>query len=321
MTRTSVWPESDPFLFLEDLDSPAARAWVDEQNMRTYDEWRDGPLYDDLVVKLERAFLPAERPVIPARCKDWAYDVWTDANHPKGLWRRTSWKSWREGSPDWQRILDFDALGEAEGTSWILADLAVLYPDGDRALILLSPDGGDSVVVREYDIEQRRFVDDGFVIEAGGKHSIGWIDRDTVYVGWDGGGDTLTRSGYPREVRRWTRGTSLARAPVVFQGEFDDISVDGCYDPVEQRHGMCRGVDLFDSHVYHVSGDGGWTRYDVPVHVAVGAWKGWLLLQPRLDWECDGATHANGSLLAVREQAFLAGSRDLITLFARTPMT
>ncbi|AUT59445.1 prolyl oligopeptidase family serine peptidase [Paraburkholderia terrae] len=322
MTRTSIWPDSpDPFLFLEAFDNPAARGWVDEQNARTHAAWCSGPLYDDLLAKLERAFLPSERPVIPARMKDWAYDVWTDADNPKGLWRRTSWASWRDRASDWRTLVDFDALGRAEGTPWMLSDLAILHPDGDRALILLSPDGGDSVVVREFDIERRRFVRDGFVIEPAGKHAVEWIDRDTVYVGWDGGDDTVTRSGYPREVRRWVRGTSLADSPVVFRGEFDDVSVDGAYDPIEQRHTMFRDVGFQDSHTYHLSDDGNWTRYDVPAHVAVGAWNGWLLLQPRLDWTCGGSTHANGGLLAVREQAFLAGNRDFVPLFKPTGTT
>lgn len=323
MTHTPVWPDKpDSHLFLEDLESPAANAWVEGQNARTHEAWRQGALHDELVARLQRAFLPRERPVIPSRLKAWAYDVWTDADNPRGLWRRTSWASWREGAPDWQTLIDFDELGRKEGVPWVVDGVSILYPEGDRALIQLSPDGGDSVIAREFDIGQSRFVEDGFVIGQAGKHRVGWIDRDTVYAGWDGGDDTVTRSGYPREVRRWVRGTPLSEAPVVFQGEFDDVSVAGAYDPIDKRHTMYRGIDSFDSYSYHASDDGGWTRYEVPAHVVVGAWNGWLLLQPRLDWEADdGTLHASGSLLAIREDAFLAGSRDLIALFVPTDMT
>ena len=101
MMCTSIRPDSpDPYLYLEELESPAASAWVDEQNARAQAAWRGGALHDDLVDKLQRAFLPRERPVIPSRAGKWAYDVWTDADNPRGLWRRTSWASWREGTPD-----------------------------------------------------------------------------------------------------------------------------------------------------------------------------------------------------------------------------
>lgn len=45
------------------------------------------------------------------------------------------------------------------------------------------------------------------------------------------------------------------------------------------------------------------------------------MLEPRLDWDCDGVRHAGGSLLAIREQAFLAGAREFTTLFAPRPTT
>ena len=67
--------------------------------------------------------------------------------------------------------------------------------------------------MREFDIDNQRFVPDGFAIAVPGKHTASWIDRDTLYVGWDNGEATLTRSGYPREVRRWARGTALDDAP------------------------------------------------------------------------------------------------------------
>ena len=148
-----------------------------------------------------------------------------------------------------------------------------------------------------------------------GKHTVSWIDRDTVYVGWDKGGKTLTRSGYPREVRRWSRGAALAEAPVVFSGEFDDISVDANYDPIDLRHTVVRSVDFFDSETYYLDAAGVWQRYDVPAHVAVGGWEGWLLLEPRLDWSCEDGHYPGGALLAIREREFLAGERRFVTLF------
>ncbi|OAJ53627.1 peptidase S9 [Paraburkholderia ginsengiterrae] len=323
------WPLSpDPFLSLEVLDDPGALAWVERQNARTRAAWCSGVDFESLRQRLADAYLPRERPVIPDRWKDWAYDLWQDERNPKGIWRRTPWAAWRGGQPDWQNLLDFDALGAAEGTPWVCVELDILYPDGDRALITLSPGGSDALVVREFDIDTQRFVGDGFAIEKAGKHTASWIDRDTLYVGWDNGRKTLTRSGYPREVRRWARGTALADAPVVFKGAFADIGVEAHYDPVEQRHTVASSVDFFDSQTYYLEGAQGahgavdaWRRYDLPAHVAVGGWQGWLLLEPRLDWVCNGVSFPGGALLAIREEAFLRGERDVLPLFTPTPRT
>jgi prolyl oligopeptidase len=320
------WPFSpDPFLALEALDDPDALAWVERQNARTRAAWCSGASFEALRQRLADAYLPRERPVIPDRWMDWAYDLWQDERNPKGIWRRTTWAAWRSGVPVWQNLLDFDALGAAEGTPWVCVELDILYPDGDRALITMSPGGSDAQVVREFDIDAQRFVDDGFVIAKAGKHTASWIDRDTLYVGWDNGRKSLTRSGYPREVRRWTRGTALADAPVVFRGAFGDIGVEAHYDPVERRHTVVSSVDFFDSHTYYLDGADGaadaWRQYDVPAHVAVGGWQGWLLLEPRLDWHCDGAHYPGGALLAIREDAFLRGEREVVPLFTPTPLT
>lgn len=326
MPVTSPWPaEADPFLSLESLDDPAAMAWVEAQNARTRSAWQGGARFEALEKRLAQAYLPRERPVIPSRWQEWAYDLWEDEDNPKGLWRRAKWADWRARKPQWETLIDFDALGAAEGMPWVCAGIDILYPDGDRALIQLSDGGADAVTVREFDLARRVFVDGGFAIEKEGKHIVSWIDRDTVYVGWDAGGKlgkkALTRSGYPREVRRWTRGTRLADAPVVFRGEFDDISVEGDYDPVEKRHDVVRSVDFFDSFTYRLDEHDQWQRYDVPSHVAVGAWHGWLLLEPRLDWTLGEDTWAGGSLLAIREDAFLAGERKVTPLFTPTPVT
>ncbi|KAF1051896.1 MAG: hypothetical protein GAK41_01196 [Burkholderia gladioli] len=140
-------------------------------------------------------------------------------------------------------------------------------------------------------------------------------------MSWERDDEAVTDAGYPYEVRRWTRGTALEDAPVVFRGERDDISAGAGFDPVGQRHTAWRSVDFFDVHTYRLGAGGQWLRYDVPAHVVVGFWHGWLVLEPRLDWACEGALHAGGSLLAIREDAFLAGSRTFATLFAPGPST
>jgi prolyl oligopeptidase len=66
-----------------------------------------------------------------------------------------------------------------------------LKPKFDRCLISLSPDGGDAVTVREFDIPGKSFVKDGFDLPVA-KTEVSWIDDDTIYVGTDFGPGTMT---------------------------------------------------------------------------------------------------------------------------------
>ena len=41
---------------------------------------------------------------------DWLYNFWRDAANPRGLWRRTTLDSYRTDAPDWEVVIDLDAL-------------------------------------------------------------------------------------------------------------------------------------------------------------------------------------------------------------------
>ena len=42
---------------------------------------------------------------------------WVDANHKRGLWRVSPLAA--AGKPQWRTLIDVDALGKAEGKSWV----------------------------------------------------------------------------------------------------------------------------------------------------------------------------------------------------------
>lgn len=297
----------DPYLALESSDNSDTHAWVDAQNARSLQAWGQGNQYETLLQKLATAYLPPDLPPVPTRHGEWAFDLLIDDMHPRGLWRRAGWEDWRHGMPRWQDLIDVDALDAQDGVPWQLADIEVIYPEYDRALITLSPGGGDACIVREFDIERGIWVEDGFAIEMPGKHSISWIDRDTVYVSWDHGEAMRTRAGYPREVRRWQRGVPIAEAPVTFRANIHDISVSAGYDPQAGRHllWVCAASDLLRS--YRLDEAGQWQRYDMAEHVEVTPWKDWLLLTPRKRWQAGDSEYAAGTLLAITEAAYLAG--------------
>ena len=114
---------------------------------------------------------------------------WTDGEHPRGIWRRTTLQSFRSGSPDWETVLDVDALNKAEGESWVYKGRDV-FDDDTRVLLKLSRGGADATVVREFNLDSKSFVDSasgGFVIPEA-KTRVGWKDKDTLLVGASRGG-------------------------------------------------------------------------------------------------------------------------------------
>src|SRR6202041_3226957 len=95
-----------------------------------------------------------------------------------------------------------------------------------RAILRLSRGGGDAVVLREFDIPSKRFIEDGFGLPEA-KGGASWLDRDTLLVSSALGAGMATRSGYARTVRLWRRGEAFEQARVIFETTFDRMHVIG----------------------------------------------------------------------------------------------
>ncbi len=223
MTDATPHAETDdPYLWLEDVSGEEALTWVRERNDETLASLATGQRFEDLKAGIRAVLDSDERIPYVHRRGDRLYNFWQDATHPRGLWRRTTLDSYRTADPDWEILLDVDALGAEESENWVWQGAAVLRPDFRRCLVQLSRGGADASVVREFDLEEKAFVEDGFVLPEA-KTNVGWIDLDTIYVGTDFGPGSLTNSGYPRVAKVWRRGTPLSEAVTVYEGKPDDV--------------------------------------------------------------------------------------------------
>jgi prolyl oligopeptidase len=214
----------DPYLWLEDINGARAVAQVQQWNRATEDLLTHSAAYEQYRARA-LAILDDERHIAEpeAILGDQVTNHWVDAKNPRGLWRVASLSSYVAGKPQWRTLIDVDALGKAEGKSWVWHGANCLAPDYRRCLVSLSPGGTDADVVREFDMPTGRFVPDGFAL-ADAKSNSTWVDRDHLLVATDYGKGSLTTSGYPRVVKLWTRGTPLASAKTVFTGETADVS-------------------------------------------------------------------------------------------------
>ncbi|MEV4350083.1 prolyl oligopeptidase family serine peptidase [Actinoplanes sp. NPDC049596] len=288
----------DPYRWLEDLDGPEVVAWIGERNAETLDKLSgDGRLREALREVLDSK----ERIAFPGwRGDGFYYNFWTDADHPRGLWRRTTAGQFRLEEPEWEVLIDVDALNRAEGANWTWGGAQVLKPGYDRCLVRLSRGGADATVVREFDLVARAFVDGFELPEA--KSDVGWIDADHIYVGTDFGPGSLTSSGYARVVKQWRRGTPLTEAELVFEGEHDDVGVDAWHDPTPgfERDFVVRYLDIFRREYFLRRADGELERIDVPDDASCEAHREWLLIKLRSPWTVGDTTHPAGCLLVRR---------------------
>ncbi len=309
----------DPYLWLEEVDSPQARAWVEARNAETRSALCDARFEQDRATLLELLNAPDRIPWIAQRGRH-VYNFWQDEQHPKGLWRRTTLANYRGADPAWEVLLDVDALAKAEGENWVWRGCISLPPEHRRGLVQLSRGGADAMVTREFDLTTKRFVDDGFVLPET-KFGATWLDADTLLVAATLGGDGYaTTSGYPRTVRRWRRGTPFEAAPVVFECERAEMLVWGWREqsPKKPRTYFIKRTDFEHSELYLEGEDGSLRLLDIPRDVHVYIEDNWLILNLRSDWRLGDRRYPAGALMLIDIETFLAGGRDFAVLFEPT---
>ena len=314
-------PDADPYLWLEDVGGEKPLAWVRERNAECVAAIGQGEAF----VAREQRLLSildskAKIPYI-SKIGGHFYNFWRDAAHQKGLWRRTTLAEYRKEEPAWETVLDLDALAAAEGENWVWHGATVLEPEGRLCLVSLSRGGADADVVREFDLSTKAFVTGGFTLPEA-KSRVAWRSRDSLFVASDFGPGSLTSSGYPRTVREWTRGTPLAEAPVVYEGQPDDMVVSAWRDltPGFDRDVVIRQKTFYSNEMFVRHGRQ-FVKIDKPDDANATVHREWLLIELRSDWAVDGMVFAAGSLLAADCDRFLAGDRTLHVLFTPTPRT
>ncbi len=309
--------DEDPYRWLEDVTGTAALAWVADRSAKTIGELSGGTRFQDLRTEIRQVLDADDRIPFVGRRGAYLYNFWQDADHPRGLWRRTTLEQYRRARPEWDVLLDVDALAGQENESWVWQGATVLRAGGYRlALVELSRGGADASVVREFDLEERSFVEDGFRLPEA-KTDVGWIDAGQIYVATNFGPGSLTSSGYPRVVKQWRRGTALPEATVVYEGQPQDVSVHAFHDPTDgfERDFVVRSIDFYRSQWWLRTGRGELVPIAVPHDASVDVHREWLLVRTRSPWTVGGIGYLAGALLAAPFEAFLAGDRELTVLF------
>ncbi len=307
-------PQQDPYIWLEEARSPEALEWVASENERTLAALETDPRFAQLKAEALAIFDSEDRIPFVSFRPDGLYNFWQDKANPKGLLRRTTLESYRTEKPEWEIILDVDALAKAEGKEWVYQGSTCLPPALNKCMIALSDGGEDATIMREFDTATKQFVEGGFVLDAKSQGGVDWIDADTLLVSRGFGEGTLTESEYPFTSRVWTRGTPIVDAPEIFRGEPTDVSSSAFLlrdnDAVIHARMARRGISFHESE-YFVEKDGEWLALDIPKKASpFGIVDGHLLYSTKVDWTVDGQTFPADSLIAVDLEEWKANPND-----------
>ena len=305
----------DPYLWLEPFASPRISDWIKTHNDQTFAALEADPRYKlfyDQALGIAEA---KDRNPTGSFIGGKIYNFWQDADHVRGIWRRTSADSYATAAPEWETVLDLDALSATENANlvWNGADCA--RPAERRCLVSLSDGGEDAVTVREFDLATNSFVTDGFMLPKG-KQEVSWVNENELLVSREWTPGLLTKSGYAYVVKSLKRSQPLASAREVYRGTVDDVAASG--GVIRDGQGKTlpfvqRGTDFFHNETYVLTAKGP-KRLIMPAKAnLVDMIHGRVIIQSQEEWTPVGSkkTFPAGSLLSVDLAALLADPAHL----------
>ena len=213
--------QSDENTWLEDIHGERQLAWVKKENARTAAVLEKDSHFAPLEADALKVLQSPERLATPTFRGGTVYNTWQDNEHVRGIVRRTTLEDYLQEKPQWETVLDYDALSKAEKQSWVGEGLTCLQPDEEVCLAELSAGGEDAETLREINLKTGKFVEGGFVLPRS-KQTAAWVDNDTILIARDWGPGTMSDAGYAITVRAWKRDTPLDSAQEVFRGEKQD---------------------------------------------------------------------------------------------------
>lgn len=308
--NAAIQAEEEALLWAEEVEGEQALAFATAQNERSLARLQSDPRYQQLFDSaLEILESDARIPYVGVRGGE-LWNFWRDANNRHGLWRRTTLESYMSEATEWDVVLDLDALAAAEGRNWVWQGSSCLSPEYRHCMITLSDGGSDAAHIREWDMETRSFVEDGFVIPET-KGSVAWIDENTLLIATALDPAEVTTSGYPFVVKRWTRGTPIQSAETVISGAASDVGVwparfqqaDGTF------YLLATQAETFFESVYWLLPDnaqGEPIRLPLPRKVSPRALFGdQLVFSIEEDWTPEGSatTYPQGAVLSISMSA------------------
>lgn len=319
-TQTISVSDTDPFLWLEEIDSDRALDWVRSQNKRSLKTLESQPLFETLYEANKTILNADDRIAYVSQMGGYLYNFWRDAEHVRGIYRRTTLASYQTENPDWEIVLDVDALAKKENENWVYKGMNCRQPVYDRCLVNLSRGGADATVSREFDLQNKTFIEDGFYLPEA-KSGISWVSENQLLVGTDFGQDSVTDSGYPKIIKLWQRGETLDQAETVFTGNQSDVGVWPItfFDEDQQYLMIRQSMSFYTGYQYILDEEFKPNKLNIPVDADIaGLINGQLLINIKSDLALTDRIYKQGSLVSTPLSALIVGHNEFQLILAPT---
>jgi len=301
--------QPDKYVWLEDINGERQMGWVKSENARTAAVLEKDLHFAPLEAEALKVLESPERLPEPQFHAGVVYNTWRDAEHVRGIVRRTTLRDYLTPEPKWETVLDYDALSREEKQSWVEKGMACLDPEDELCLAALSAGGEDAITLREFNLKTGKFVQGGFQLSRG-KQFVEWVDKDTLLVGRDWGPGTISEAGYPVTVREWRRGEPLESAKEVFRGDVKDNGYGDAATVLRDGQGhmavmVDKSMTTFETEHY-LRTPAGYKKLGLPRKADVNALlDGQLIVTLNEDWTPEGLTNgiAQGSVVALQLNA------------------
>ncbi len=288
---------NDQYLWLEEVEGQKALEFARKHNEETLGHFKKNPMFARVEKEVRKISLADDRMPSVYFIGSELYNFWQDKKHVQGIWRKTTLQSYKTQNPQWETILDLDALSKKEKETWVWHGTELLEPERDRALVYLSRGGKDAHIIREFDMKAKKFITSGFTVPEA-KSSAAWMNKDQVIITTDFGPNSMTNSGYPRIVKLWQRGTPLSSAKEIFQAQTTDMSAFSFLqkNPEGKYLFHSRRISFYESENTYEDGQGKRTLLPFPRTAEFeGVFKEYLLVSLKEDW----GPYKKGTLLSL----------------------
>jgi prolyl oligopeptidase len=284
--------------FLDEYGHRTAK-WIEERDSQTLNQLRADSRFAAFESEAANILTDPDR-FSPVTFMDaHVYQYWQTHDKPFGVWRRTPTGDYLAGTPNWETVIDVQAMATAEKARFIFAGADC---QENRCLISLSRNGKDAVEQREFDLRTKQFVLNGFHVPES-KTKTWWYDADTVIVAPAFARAEMNEGLMPRTLRVWRRGTPLTSARTLYEGKDSDSGINAAFIKAAGSSNFIavRHKDFDRSEYFLVSLDGNSRPLPLPLTADfMGVHAGKLLLRPNQDWILEsGVAVTRGTLAAV----------------------
>lgn len=224
----------DRYMYLEEVEGEKALQFAKDHNKLSMDHFKKTDTFKDAFDHALNILNDKDKIIYAKIENDVAYSFWRDEKNTRGIWQRMPANDYLAGGKNWEAVIDFDALAKEENENWVFQGSEIEPSEGKRAIINLSRGGKDAKVIREFNLETKKFVHDGFNLPEG-KSYIEWISPNQVLLMAKSDEDSLTVSGYPRTVRVWDRGIPPKDSKLIYEAPKEHMSVWADYEFENQK--------------------------------------------------------------------------------------